>query len=71
MATNAITNSAVTRIDCGGCLETLTLDLANMEVRAKGHNPSLVWTGDAGQGLEMWDCPICGYADSYEPWPTD
>lgn len=64
--------------DCSGCAGAFTLNKSTLVVtmtvpsngkRGDGHVPAHTVTADAVEvdGLVMWDCPRCEYAESHDP----
>lgn len=66
---------------CSGCREDVTLrgtgsfaDIATVTVKGEGRGSLRVQPKtliadvvvDGDEALLMWDCPACGYADSYD-----
>lgn len=62
---------------CSGCMRdvvvdedagTVTVRVPSNRVRGAGHVPAHDLTTEVGgdDDLLTWDCPACGYADSYD-----
>jgi hypothetical protein len=71
----ALTISTVTL--CSGCMEDVVIEdgivsilVASNGLRGSKHVPAHVVTAEItfyGDDLLVWDCPACGYADSFDP----
>ena len=72
--------ATLTKTTCSNCTIDLSLDADRWVIRAtvpsnglrgSKHVPAHevvadVWTDDDTGSLLMWDCPACGYADSFD-----
>ena len=71
---------AAISIPCSNCAEILLLSIDNGIIngtrvsnglRGSKHIPKSVLPSDISEDPEsdliMWDCPLCGYADSFDP----
>ena len=70
-------STAIIKKDCSGCMEPFRLDCANLTVtmvvpsnglrgarHVAAHTVSTEASLNQRDGLILWDCPRCGYAES-------
>jgi hypothetical protein len=59
----------IVHMPCSGCMEAIRLNTGSLMVAMETGRPERTVEAEAVEvgPLIEWECPVCAYADSYEP----